>query len=190
MKRISKTVLLDQLEARIELHLKTVISSFQNLHEAELLKPAANGGWSVAQCLEHLNSYGRYYLPAIQKGILASTDTTAPMFKSSWLGAYFTRLMEPGAKSKAMKSPKEYNPQPDLDASKVIAEFIEQQELLLTLVRSAATKDIGKIRIAISIARWIKLKLGDVFGFVVAHNERHIQQAIRNVKHVVALAQD
>lgn len=181
MKRISKTLLLDQLEARIELHLKTVISSFQNLNETELLKPAANGGWGIAQCLEHLNSYGRYYLPAIQKGIHASKDTVAPTFKSSWLGAYFTRLMEPGTKNKAMKSPKEHNPQPDLDAAKVIAEFIEQQELLLALVRRAAAKDIGKIRIPISIAQWIKLKLGDVFGFVVAHNERHIQQAKRNM---------
>jgi hypothetical protein len=72
----------------------------------------------------------------------------------------------------------------------VIAEFIEQQELLLTLVRSAAVKDIGKIRIPISIAQWIRLKLGDVFGFVAAHNERHIQQAMRNMKHVVALARD
>jgi hypothetical protein len=181
MKRISKTLLLDQLETRIEQHLKTVISSFQNRSEAELLKPAANGGWSIAQCLEHLNSYGRYYLPAIEKGIHTSKNTAAPIFKSSWLGAYFTRLMEPGAKSKAMKSPKEHKPQPDLDAAKVIAEFIEQQELLLTLIRRAGAKDIGRIRISISIAQWIKLKLGDVFGFVVAHNERHIQQAMRNV---------
>lgn len=181
MRKITKALLLDQLEARIEQHLKTVISSFQNQSEAELLKPAANGGWSIAQCLEHLNSYGRYYLPAIQKDIHASKDAIAPIFKSSWLGAYFTRLMEPGTKSKAMKSPKEHKPKPDLDTAKVIAEFIEQQELLLTLVRLAATKDIGKIRIPISIAQWIKLKLGDVFGFVVAHNERHIQQAMRNV---------
>lgn len=181
MKEISKTLLLDQLESRIELHLTTVISSFQNRNEVELLKPAANGGWSIAQCLEHLNSYGRYYLPAMQKGIHASKDAVAPTFKSSWLGAYFSRLMEPGTKSKAMKSPKEHKPQPDLDAVKVIAEFIEQQELLLALVRRAAAKDIGKIRIPISIAQWMKLKLGDVFGFVVAHNERHIQQAKRNV---------
>jgi hypothetical protein len=181
MEKISKALLLDQLEARIEQHLKTVISSFQNRSEAELLMPAANGGWSIAQCLEHLNSYGRYYLPAIEKGIRASKDAVAPTFKSSWLGAYFTRLMEPGTKSKSMKSPKEHRPKPDLDAAKVIAEFIEQQELLLALVRRAATKDIDKIRIPISIAQWIKLKLGDVFGFVVAHNERHIQQAMRNV---------
>jgi hypothetical protein len=181
METISKTILLDQLEARIESHLKTIISSFQNLNEATLLKPAGNGGWSIAQCLEHLNSYGRYYLPAIQKGMNASKDASAPTFKSSWLGAYFTRLMEPGGKNKAMKAPKEHNPAPELDAAKVIAGFIEQQEWLLALVRRSAMKDIGKIRISISIAKWIRLKLGDVFGFLVAHNERHIQQAIRNL---------
>lgn len=181
METISKAILLDQLETRVESHLKTVISSFQNLNEEVLLKPASNGGWSIAQCLEHLNSYGRYYLPAIQKGINSSKDVLALTFKSSWLGAYFTRLMEPGGKSKAMKAPKEHSPAPELDASKVIAEFIEQQEWLIALIRRSAVKDIGKIRVSISIAKWIRLKLGDVFGFLVAHNERHIQQAMRNL---------
>jgi hypothetical protein len=182
MKTVSKVELLNQFENRIEQHLKTATSSFQNLNAHELLKPAANGGWSIAQCLEHLNSYGRYYLPAIQKGIQSAEDVMVPAFKSSWLGSYFTRMMEPGVKTRALKSPKEHQPSAQLNPEKVIADFIEQQELLLSLVRTSMRKDINRIRIPISIAQWLKLKLGDVFGFIIAHNERHIQQALRHLQ--------
>ncbi len=182
MNTVPKTILLDQFESRIEGHLKTVTSSFQNLNAQDLLKPATNGGWSIAQCLEHLNSYGRYYLPAIQKSLKGSEDAVTPVFKSSWLGSYFTRMMEPGAKTRPLKSPQEHRPSAQLNAAGVIAEFIEQQELLLTLVRTSVTKDMNRIRIPISISKWIRLKLGDVFAFLIAHNERHIQQALRNLK--------
>ncbi|WP_315818041.1 DinB family protein [Paraflavitalea speifideaquila] len=32
-----------------------------------MLQQPAAGKWSVAQAIEHLNSYGRYYLPLMQK---------------------------------------------------------------------------------------------------------------------------
>lgn len=183
MKAVSRTTLIDRLENQVEQHLQQVTARYQNLEPKVLLQAAANGGWSITQCLEHLNSYGRYYLPAMQKAINSSADQPEAMhFKSSWLGAYFTRLMQPGAKSKAMKAPKEHNPRPDLDPAKVIAEFIEQQESLQALLRAAKTKDLNRIRISISIAQWIRLKLGDVFGFLTAHNERHLQQAARHLQ--------
>ena len=40
----------------------------------------------------------------------------------------------------------------------------------------------NKTRIPISINKWIKIKLGDTFRFVIYHNERHIQQAKRVLK--------
>lgn len=182
MKAVNRTVLIDQLENQVEQHLQQVTARYQNLEQKILLKAAANGGWSIAQCLEHLNSYGRYYLPAIRKAIDTTADNNnATSFKSSWLGAYFTKAMQPGANSKTMKAPKDHHPAPDLDPAKVIAEFIEQQELLLALLRRSKTKDLNRIRISISIARWIRLKLGDVFGFLIAHNERHLQQAARHL---------
>jgi hypothetical protein len=39
--------------------------------------------------------------------------------------------------------------------------------------------NLNKARVPISIAKFIKLKLGDVFGFLIAHNQRHILQAER-----------
>ena len=183
MNAIPKMQLLSQIEARIEQHLQTVTGRLQNLDEKTLLRPAANGGWSIAQCLEHLNSYGRYYLPEVEKGLKPSAliYSATGTAKGTWLGRYFTRSMQPGSNAKKYKAPKDHSPVTHLDAANVISEFIGQQEQLLALVRKAQKADLDKVRIPISISRWIKMRLGDVFQFLTVHDERHLQQALRHL---------
>src|ERR1043165_985409 len=130
MKKVKSKELLDQLEIKVESHLSEAIRSLQNLNEEKLLCAAANGGWSIAQCLEHLNKYGNYYLPEIKKG-LAKDFPPTENFKSSWLGNYFTKMMDPQTGKKKITSFKEYSPSPQLKAHAVVAEFIRQQESLL-----------------------------------------------------------
>lgn len=182
METIQKVQLLDTLENRVESHLQQAIYQFQNMNEHDLLRPALDGGWSIAQCLEHLNSYGHYYLPKIREG-LQKNHPVPPKndFKSSWLGHYFIQMMEPNTGKKKYKAFKGHIPAPELDAYAVVADFIQQQETLLGLLRKARSTDLNAVKIPISIARLIKLKLGDVFQFIIAHNERHVQQALRNL---------
>jgi len=177
---MNKTQLLDQLEETVNSHLEYAIKVFQNQPVNILLQPAADGGWSIAQCLEHLNRYGGYYLPAIKKG-LEKTYANSDTFTSTWLGKFFTNMMDPTKSKKKVKAFKAYIPAPELDAPAVIAEFIRQQEVLLNYINLARKANLDAIRIPISIAKWIKLKAGDVFQFVIVHNERHMQQAKRAV---------
>lgn len=169
---------LHELETQLEGQLSFTLSVLQNLDEPTLLREAANGGWSISQCLWHLNSYGDFYLPhiktALEKAVKGSAD-----FRSGWLGALFIRMMQPGkGKYKAFK---DHVPPHKPDARQVLATFIQQQEELLYLLKQAKGVDINRIYIPISISKWVKLKLGDVFGFLLAHNERHLQQAKRNL---------
>jgi uncharacterized damage-inducible protein DinB len=180
MKTQTVTELLDLLADQTENHIQDAVKIFQNLSEEELLKPASNGGWSIAQCLWHLNSYGDYYLPKIKSGLDKGYPGN-PVFKSTWLGSYFTRIMKPGAQMKKFKAFKSHVPPAELSAHKVVAEFIQQQEQLLTYLKLARHSDMNQIRIPISILNWVKLKLGDVFQFIIAHDERHLQQAKRNL---------
>lgn len=176
----STAQLVDMLEDLVESHVSDAVKIFQNLSAEELLKPAIDGGWSIAQCLWHLNSYGDYYLPKIKSG-LAKNYPANPDFKSTWLGSYFTRIMKPGAQMKKYKAFKNHIPPVELEADKVVAEFILQQEQLLSYLKLARNTDMNRIRIPISILSWMKLKLGDVFQFIIAHDERHLQQAKRNL---------
>jgi len=172
--------LIFELEKKVNEHLDLSISVFQNLSLELLLKPSSTGGWSIAECLWHLNSYGYYYLPRIQEGLEKNLKTNA-QFKSGWLGAYLTRMMQPTAKTKKFKAFKDHVPPLELDPHFEVSQFISQLEILLNLLQKARHSDLNKIYIPISISKWVKLKLGDVFQFLIAHNDRHVLQAGRNI---------
>lgn len=177
--------LLDQLHERTEKILQKAISEWQMLPLEQWAHQPGTDAWSAAQCLEHLNIYGRHYLPAIEKAIQTGKSqgrTPARTFRSGWLGAYFTRLMQPrpdGTLPGKMNAPKNAMPAPQPDARAMLAEFIDQQETMLHLLRLAEAVDLNILRVPISLTPWIRLKLGDTFGFVIAHMERHVLQAER-----------
>jgi uncharacterized damage-inducible protein DinB len=171
-------LLLSALESQVEQHIQLTIRTFQNLDEHVLLKPSQTGGWSIVQCLWHLNSYGHFYLPEIRKAL--TTASPKVDYKSGWLGAYFIRMMKPGKGKKKYKAFKDHVPPQQLNAFAVVAEFIEQQELLLGYLKQAYNTNLDK-RLPISISNLITMKLGDVLQFVIAHDERHLQQAQRNI---------
>ncbi|WP_343631032.1 DinB family protein [Fluviicola sp.] len=135
--------------------------------------------WSVLECLEHLNLYGRFYLPEIKKRITASSSASEPVFKSGWLGNYFANSMLPKEKLNKMKTFKNMNPLNSKLDKKVIDEFIIQQREMLQLLEASRKVSLNKTRTAISISKLIKLKLGDTFRFVIYHNQRHMVQALR-----------
>jgi hypothetical protein len=148
------------------------------MDDEQLLAPAPDGGWSIAQCLDHLNGYGNFYLPAIEKGLQSRQDQ-GELYKPTWLGNYFTKMLDPDTGKRKMKTFRKHNPPPNLDAKKVVAEFIRQQEHFLELIRAARGRDLNKIMIPTTISRFIRMNLGDTIRFLIAHNERHIRQAAR-----------
>jgi uncharacterized damage-inducible protein DinB len=178
----SKTTLLNQLENQVESHLQQAVREYQNLSNEILLKHSKSGGWSIAQCLAHLNFYGNYYLPLFENGLQNSPDNVnSNTVKSTWLGRKAINSMNPDTSKKKYNAFKAYIPTPNLDAKATVAEFINQQEKLLQILRIAQKKDIQHIKIPISIAKFLKLNLNDALQFLVVHNVRHIQQANRNL---------
>lgn len=182
------TQLLENLHQQTETFLQKAVGEWQMLPPEMLARVSDScpgGAWSAAQCLEHLNIYGRYYLPAIEKAIeKAKRDGSraAKDFTSGWLGDYFAKLMRPkpgGQLKSKMKAPKNAVPSAAPDPRAMLAEFIDQQETMLKLLSAAATVNLNRVRIPISIAPFLRLKLGDTLLFVTAHIERHMLQAER-----------
>ena len=147
----------------------------QQYSNIELETADGPGRWNTIQVLEHLNSYYRYYLPLIDQKLASSTTTAQAAYRPGWLGNYFTKSMLPkqGVVRNKMKAMKNHSPQPNQDPAKVQQEFLGWQRKLIELLDRAAGKDLEQIRITISIMRLVKLKLGDTFSFIIAHNERH-----------------
>lgn len=177
MQKFISTELLNELQADVRQLIAT--ATLLKLEDPGcLLEQPAPGKWNVVQVLEHLNSYGRYYLVAIENSLEQDIKATT-IFRSGWLGNYFTNQMKPGADGQVknkMNAPKDHRPLPQLDVFPVLNTFIDQQQYLLELLEKAKAKDIGVIRTPVSISRFIKLKLGDTFRFLVAHEQRHFVQ--------------
>jgi len=134
--------------------------------------------WGVLECLEHLNLYGDFYLPEIQKRINEGRKATPNVtFKSGWLGNYFANSLLPKEQLNTMNSPKNMNPIGSKLDKAHLERFIEQQEWLLMILEQAETTDLTKTKTAISLTNWIKLRLGDTLRVVIFHNERHMVQA-------------
>ncbi|MCX6216923.1 DinB family protein [Spirosoma sp.] len=185
MKSVNKSVLLIALGHQIEGHIQQAVVHFQNMDEVTLCQPSPSGGWSIAQCLDHLNSYGRYYLPRLNQGLASRQHKpTTDRLESSWLGAFLVRLMDPKTGTKKFRAVKRHQPANDLPAHQIVAEFIEQQEQLLDVLKQVENANVDGIQIALSIASWLHLPIGNVLQFLVIHTERHIRQANRNLPSV------
>ncbi|MBN8879763.1 MAG: DinB family protein [Sphingobacteriales bacterium] len=175
MKSFDSLSLLEQLQADTRQLIATA-TFLKNEDPSILLEQPGAGRWSVIQVLEHLNSYGVYYLPALKNGLM-NGDAAVNIFRSGWLGNYFTQLMLPkeGRVKNKMKAPKDHRPAFHVDAQPVIETFLQQQHQLLELLELAKQKNIG-IRIPTSLTKLIRLKAGDTFRFFIAHEQRHFVQ--------------
>jgi hypothetical protein len=150
------------------------------------------GRWSVVQILEHMNGYNRHYLPYIEKELSVVTNDTNAWFTSGYWGEKFTKSMKPTNvyeiknKMKTMKSMSFPN---NLHVDTVMKEFLAGQDKLLQLLERAKGKDLAKIHIPITLTKLIKLRLGDTFRFLIAHEQRHMIQA-RNMWKEIGVSTD
>ena len=176
--------LLQDLEATVRKGIKEV-EQFRAAGNAHLNASGAENSWSIVQHLHHLNFYATFYTEAIERCLEEARSSSTEKFKSGWLGNYFTDIIGPAEEEQAlkmkMKSPANAIP-PASGALEVEAEletFFGLQNRLLYLLQRARQVDLGAHRVPTSLGKWVRLKLGDSFRFVIAHQERHFQHIER-----------
>ena len=176
--------LLSDLETAVRRGIKTV-EELRATGATDLTAPGAEASWSVAQHLHHLNFYATFYTDVIEQCLEGAGSSPKDTFKSGWLGNYFTDIIGPAEEEAPlrmkMKSPANAIP-PDssaLDLDAVLETFYGLQNRLLYLLQRARQVDLGAYRVPTSLSKWVRLKLGDSFRFVIAHQERHFQHIER-----------
>lgn len=179
---MSALQLLNDLKTMTQQHLQYAELLLQQ-SEAKLNSRISEDSWSVLECLEHLNLYGNFYIPEINRRMTSSKTSSATDFKPGILGNYFAESMLPKEKLNAMKTFKSMNPIHSQLDKNVVQEFIRQQKEWIELLEKAKNVNLNKVKTNISISKLIKLKLGDTFRFVIYHNTRHISHA----KKIIAL---
>ena len=184
MAKFKSEDLIKELKEDVQ-RLQAAADHLKNTEKSKLVFVENDGKWSVVQCLEHLNEFGRFYLPAVEKAIAVKTGEKNAWFNSGFLGDYFTKSMKPknvfDIKNK-MKTMKRFTFPNSLNVDTVMKEYIDQKIRLQHLLDTANDRDLNSIRIPITLTKMIKLKLGDIFRFLIAHEQRHMIQARNTLK--------
>jgi len=170
---------LEQLQAAVR-HLQTQVDAVLTpLDDFTLNFKPSPERWSVLECLEHLNRYSRYYNPAIATALQQQpVQHQLQPVRYSWLGRKSIKLVQPD-NGKQYKTVKHMNPVGGTLGREVLAEFLAHQTQLLTLLDTAQRADLNKKAVPVEFFRLLKLGSGEALEFVVRHQERHVQQALR-----------
>lgn len=161
------------------------VNALKALESSALQQAPAVGSWTAVQHLHHLNFYASFYTEAIEACLDQAKSTAKKDFHSGWLGNYFTEIIGPAKEGKTvkktMKSPANAQPpvSDDLDVDVELEAYLGFQNRLLYLLRRAGHVDIGAHRVPTSLSQFLRLKLGDSFRFVIAHQQRHMQHIER-----------
>ncbi len=157
----------------------TKAEALYGLSDTQFNHKSASEKWSVAECLVHLNYYKDVYLPPLSTAIQAGKSPETPAYEAGWLGNYFTNMMMPkdGLIKNKMSSPKPSRPTQSAYTKAVLDEFLAHQRTLLGLLRGAEQVDLIRPKAPIpTVGSWLKLRVGDVFRFLIAHEQRHFIQ--------------
>lgn len=178
--KIKTSLLIDELVGQTK-RASATVSEFKKLDTEELHFKKTPDQWNILECIEHLNLYGNFYLPEIEKQLLSQPLIQEDLvFKSGLVGNYFVKLMSvQNGKVKKMKSPSDKNPAVGNPNATTLSRFLKQQELLLSLLEQARQTNLTKTKTAISLTPLVRLRLGDTLRFLVAHIQRHVTQAER-----------
>ena len=151
-------------------------------------KPSENT-WSLLEIFAHLNEYAAFYHPAFTKKISLTryrnpriNFISSPLGKSAWKSMQLGQLKNIKRKFNAARN---FNPifNKELVKGDDIQIFKRFQEELLTILESAKSVNIQRAKVPTSISKFVRLRLGDAFLFVIYHNQRHIQQAMNLMSH-------
>lgn len=190
MPTFNKQELIQELQQEAN-EILTFSKGLKDLSPPQLnFKPDAKS-WSVLEIVEHLNIFGRHYLPLAEKGIKRSSGSKngQASFSSGFWGQKLTATMKPkpnGEIPSPMGTLKKFDPAKlSLPTQNTLDEFINQQHTLIRLLESASKQDLEGVRVTSTLGPIIRFKLGDTYRFMIAHIQRHILQVNKRLKQQV-----
>src|SRR5258706_1917514 len=130
---MSTQLTLPQIFAEAEAIARDAQSTFGHLNPEQLnWKPSA-GGWSVAQCLDHLIAANREMMHAFDATINGTKQTTfvqrLPFLPGFW-GKLLVNAVQPSGKRK-LKAPAKATPSASALDSQIVGQFVAHQQEVL-----------------------------------------------------------
>jgi hypothetical protein len=143
----------------------------------------ATGGWSIAECFEHLNVTSRAYVPLLRERIegapAAATSGSRP-FRRDLTGWLLCWSIEPPARMRT-RTPPPFEPHGLGSMANTVAAFEGLQTTLVGLLREGARRGLplDRLKVASPFNRRVKYSVWSAFCVLTAHQRRHLWQAER-----------
>jgi hypothetical protein len=135
--------------------------------------------WSIACCLEHLNTTARVYLPALDEGIADAIRRGVygeGPFKYNWIGRLAVRFIDTPARIR-LRAPENVQPAEGRSRREIVNAFRAYQVQFIDRLRQANGVDLSRARVRTHPGRWTRIPLGSGFAMMAAHERRHLWQA-------------
>jgi len=172
---------LDEMAAEIRAVTERARAVVGQVGVARLGEGPAGGGWSVAECLEHLNMSTRAFLPrwraALQEARTQGLRGEDP-YKTDLWGKLLVWTLEPPPKFRMPTTP-QFQKIETPPAERVLSDFVACQEELLGVLRDARGLALDKVKVRSPFQERMQYSAWSSFRVTASHERRHLWQAER-----------
>ncbi len=144
--------------------------------DQELNWKASASSWSAFECIQHLNLYAAYYLPALEQAINKARSNPQENIKLHFMGRKSIEAVSLDT-YKAQKTLKRMNPLSSQLSKDCVKAFLMHQEQLCKLIEQSAAMDINQKLVPIEFLKFFKLSIAETLIFTIEHQRRHLLQA-------------
>jgi hypothetical protein len=158
---------LSEVRTITERNIQVLKQRLSGLSDKQLQWKPNESTWNIMEITAHLNEYARFYHEAFLRRIEKTrfrepreNFVSSPLGRSAWMSM---KLGNAKNVKRKFNSPKAYNPAiaPELVKADGLETLVKGQRELLQILEQAATVNIRKVKVPISISKIIRLRLGD-----------------------------
>ena len=150
------------------------------------LRSGRGGGWSAAQCLEHLNLTSEAMLPRVEAGLEQARRLAGQARERRPRRDPVGWLLALGSGPRVwwrLRTPAAFAPSPQLDPAAVVDRFRRLQDRWLHVVEAAEGLPLDRVKIRSPFDARVSYNLLSALDVAAAHQERHLAQAERALGH-------
>lgn len=154
---------------------------FSDISPEQLNWKPSPTSWSIAECLDHLLIADGSYFDDLNK-IAAGTYKMNFLEKYSPFTYFCGKILKDQLREKVnkkMTAPKKFTPTASNKPSNFVQTYLENLCLFLGYISKCGDIDVDKTTITSPIYSIVTYSLRDAFKFLIEHEHRHINQAIR-----------
>lgn len=158
---------------------RSFVQKFGGLTDEQLNWKPSNKTWSIGQNIQHLILVNESYFPIItaaKKGTFKPPFISKFDFIVNFLGTVLLKAVQPDNKKKT-RTFQIWEPSSSKFDTEIITRFEEHQSILKQVIRDSLDLVRKGIVIASPANKNIVYKLDIAFDIIVAHEQRHFEQA-------------